>query len=410
MCLIMRGAYVANSVANTSRVSRISKIVQQNNRYSHAVLAVFALALLLQFSNATLACEVDTSGINWCNSPVTYSFVGPDWNNILNGGLVMKSAVYSTISAINSATQTSGTDIYLTEVGNGGQLTLIFGSTPAGKAAQYVGSPPSGCALPSCTIYGSGVITFNSSIFLTLNPVFNRETVALHELLHALGLGHTKPGTNCPTSHVMYESINPGDIKTNIDGSIISALECIYGNSLISTCGTILRYLVKWVAQIGGGAPIWKGFCDGCGCGTPISTYSTTASSTLTYELAISESGGPFVIIATLTDADWINNEYFFTPQNDLTAAILRMRVFDGALVVGETQTWQPIDIVGVNLLGDVNLDGHVNVGDYIKLIQYVLGLGKLPPIAAINAGDLNGNNQLDAGDIIVYPGTFLGL
>ena len=69
-----------------------------------------------------------------------------------------------------------------------------------------------------------------------------------------------------------------------------------------------------------------------------------------------------------------------------------------------------PLDPGSFILLGDVNLDGQVNLGDYLKLIQFVLGTASPPSAPAITAGDLNGNSQLDTGDIVVYTRTFLGL
>jgi len=53
---------------------------------------------------------------------------------------------------------------------------------------------------------------------------------------------------------------------------------------------------------------------------------------------------------------------------------------------------------------GGVNLDGLVNLGDHLKLFQFVLGIGASPSAEAITAGDLNGNSILDTGDLVVYP------
>ena len=69
-----------------------------------------------------------------------------------------------------------------------------------------------------------------------------------------------------------------------------------------------------------------------------------------------------------------------------------------------------PLDPGSFILLGDVNLDGQVNLADYLKLIQFILGTVSPPSAPAITAGDLNGNSQLDTGDIVVYTRTFLGL
>jgi len=114
-----------------------------------------------------------------------------------------------------------------------------------------------------------------------------------------------------------------------------------------------------------------------------------------------------------LSDFDEVNydgNAATYNPANDLnplSADTDGDGVDDATELANGTDPLDPSDFI---LQGDVNLDGQVNLGDYLKLIQFVLGMGSSPSTAAIIAGDLNGNTQLDTGDIVAYPRTFLGL
>ncbi len=64
------------------------------------------------------------------------------------------------------------------------------------------------------------------------------------------------------------------------------------------------------------------------------------------------------------------------------------------------------------SLPGDINADGQVNVADYLLLTQFVLETenGPVPTQAQFNAGDMNVNGDLDAGDLVILSRTVLGL
>jgi hypothetical protein len=62
------------------------------------------------------------------------------------------------------------------------------------------------------------------------------------------------------------------------------------------------------------------------------------------------------------------------------------------------------------SLPGDINFDGQVNVADYLLLTQFVLETGPTPTTAEFDAGDMNQNGDLDAGDLVILSRTVMGL
>lgn len=60
---------------------------------------------------------------------------------------------------------------------------------------------------------------------------------------------------------------------------------------------------------------------------------------------------------------------------------------------------------------GDINFDDRINVADYLLLTQFVLGLRPEPAAGdpELNVGDMNQNNQLDTGDLVLLLRTVTG-
>lgn len=71
-------------------------------------------------------------------------------------------------------------------------------------------------------------------------------------------------------------------------------------------------------------------------------------------------------------------------------------------------QATDPLDENDFIISGDVNFDGEVNVADYLLLSQYVLGL-KVPGAGELYAADMNRNEILNAGDMVIMMRTILG-
>jgi len=80
--------------------------------------------------------------------------------------------------------------------------------------------------------------------------------------------------------------------------------------------------------------------------------------------------------------------------------------VDDGAEIAAGTN---PLDAADFSLPGDINVDGQVDVADYLLLSQYVLGV-KTPTPAEHTAGDMNQDGVLNAGDLVILSRTILVL
>ena len=75
----------------------------------------------------------------------------------------------------------------------------------------------------------------------------------------------------------------------------------------------------------------------------------------------------------------------------------------DGVSDVTEIQQGtDPLDSNSFPLTGDITLNGQVNIGDYLVLEQFVLGIRTSPSLAQLLNGDLNANGQLDTGDVLL--------
>jgi hypothetical protein len=81
----------------------------------------------------------------------------------------------------------------------------------------------------------------------------------------------------------------------------------------------------------------------------------------------------------------------------------------DGVSDVDEIQLGtNPLDSGDFPLAGDITLNGTVNIGDYLVLQQFVLGIRTSPSKTQLFNGDLNSNGQLDVGDMVLFQKTLL--
>ena len=80
--------------------------------------------------------------------------------------------------------------------------------------------------------------------------------------------------------------------------------------------------------------------------------------------------------------------------------------VDDGAEILAGTN---PLDAASFILQGDINLDGRVDVGDYLLLTRYLTGI-KTPTAAELDAADMNRNGGVDAGDAVLLLRTVMSL
>ena len=58
--------------------------------------------------------------------------------------------------------------------------------------------------------------------------------------------------------------------------------------------------------------------------------------------------------------------------------------------------------------IGDVNLDGEINVLDVVMIVAYILGSGELTE-TQIEVSDYNGDSYIDVLDVVMLVGAILG-
>jgi len=84
---------------------------------------------------------------------------------------------------------------------------------------------------------------------------------------------------------------------------------------------------------------------------------------------------------------------------------------FNAIDVIDIYGNWRPMiafsGYINVDLLGDVNLDGVVNVADIVLLLSYLLGYVDLSPRQLANA-DANQDDNVNVGDVVAIVGIIL--
>jgi hypothetical protein len=170
---------------------------------------------------------------------------------------------------------------------------------------------------------------------------FDRRTVARHELMHALGVGHARGGLCLMSS----SGLKCGDQFT-LDGSALDPLRCLYGD-LFSSCST--SYGIGIANRRGNSLGIFVGACDCSGSGCVSSRSKITTLAALTYEFAISESGGPYDVFATIQESELVNHEYAHDFAQSYQHAMVRLRVLDGGAPADSAFLYESISIPDVS-------------------------------------------------------------
>jgi len=80
--------------------------------------------------------------------------------------------------------------------------------------------------------------------------------------------------------------------------------------------------------------------------------------------------------------------------------------VNDGTEVSWNTGPLDPNDFI---LPGDINVDGQVDLADYLLMSRYLTG-SKTPTANELNAADMNRNSRMDAGDAVIMMRKVLGM
>jgi hypothetical protein len=118
---------------------------------------------------------------------------------------------------------------------------------------------------------------------------------------------------------------------TTIDNLAIATLACKYGWADEGSCARLFG--VDWSEDDSLTDALAKASCDCSG------TLRVLPTASLSYELALSEDGGPYEPLATIQEEDWVDNTYTPLFDHAILNARVRMRVFDGGTQVGEAYT-----------------------------------------------------------------------
>jgi len=304
-----------------------------------AVVVLTCMALIM--SASTICAQsywIHPLPGRWCPGEVTYSFDGGNWTVMNPHAFAFKAQIYIAINMLNLATlDGAGIPLRLVETSAGqGQISLNYGATSIPTAAGETDFQPHAIFLENA------IITYSAAHIISGN--FNNGIIALHELLHALGLHHAYgPGAQ---ASIMYWDLVPSQIF-EVDAASIYTLECVYGNEMYDVCGERAQHHLRWTLA-GNHITVSRYPCDGCPLPCPGKSSALIDDSVDvgdTYELAVSESGEPYFVIATLMDDDWVDGEWVWEPAAALTSARLRIRVYDASYVlVDEQEAYDVID------------------------------------------------------------------
>ena len=118
------------------------------------------------------------------------------------------------------------------------------------------------------------------------------------------------------------------------------------------------------------------------------------------------ETEGNLLLIEDLTEmVNFINgNAQYYTERQVLSSDILG----DGYVSIDDYNAL--LDTLGVEnfIMGDVNLDGEVNIIDIVALVNQILS-SETPDEDFLNAGDMNEDGMLNVIDIVELVNQILG-
>lgn len=291
-------------------------------------------------------------GARWCIADIPY-YWGPGLHVNTPATIPWRAAVSAAVTEINALGAIDlATPLFLYLAGTVGPddptpaTGIVFqlfddgapscsGETESRIGVTFLGLEDNGTgALGAIT--GAGVV-FNAG---ARAAGYDTGTIVRHELCHALGVGHAG-GTNC----LMSPTVSCGQSRT-LDASATQALVCLYGDNFGDTCAP--NYGLNVESGDGETYDFRVGVCNcgGGGCGKSAPPMAdASAPQALTYEFAISESGGPYMVFATPLEGDLVAGVFTHTFTQPYSSGLVRLRVLNGATTIDTAFASYPITV-----------------------------------------------------------------
>ncbi len=162
-----------------------------------------------------------------------------------------------------------------------------------------------------------------------------------------------------------------GYLPTVVDYPAFNGLTAIYGNSCNSICNTFTRRAIRALPISQSSVRFLFGIFDGCyrPCSSPSVVSrgverSASASSSLTYNLAVADSASAmaYTTFATISDSVWSTGTYDYAFTQPHHRAHFLVRVLQGGVAIDSARTYWPVDLesgttaVSIDQMDDVRL------------------------------------------------------
>lgn len=356
-------------------------------RGSWAAILLLIVASTPVHAPAALAdCEAQPAAAKWCPATsIPWGFGQGLTGSLTGAALTIKLTITQAMSDLNFVFAKSEVPVGLSGPGGSGIL-FTYGKTALGVSNCSTSRTYAKTYTNFSFGAGDAIGSMNSA-----NIDFNNQfsgwtsalalTVTYHEMGHALGLDHVynvSPGS-CPSGvgsiPLMSEEV-PCTAALGPDALFEKGIRCLYGPDGVSLHGVSFRV-------VSGG----RARTERSRCSSQPNCSSLTALGLMTYDLAVSEDGGPYEPFATLEEADWVENGFEYTFPRAYTKARVRMQVRDGGTVIAAPIS-DPVDIpappVAVEPLAGLALRLSASPNPFHGRVRVVLEMAQAGPASVV--------------------------